>query len=145
MSKTLLTAIATAAIVAAGATAEAQASPCRTVKACRAQIVTLKRVNATLRLQRNAARAQRDALAGQVDTLNGQVDTMTSERDQARSQLATAQSGVAGALSTMTPAAIWPLFRSPIASVYSTPRYSNSYFSSGSDYASWTFTFCGFC
>jgi hypothetical protein len=32
-----------------------------------------------------------------------------------------------------------------IASVFSTPRWQNSYFSSGADYASWTFIRCEFC
>jgi hypothetical protein len=60
-------------------------------------------------------------------------------------QLQTAQSGVAGTLATMTPAQIWPLFTDPIAGLFVTAVWSKSYYSSGSDYASWTFTWCGFC
>jgi hypothetical protein len=55
-----------------------------------------------------------------------------------------AQQGVSSAITTMSAAQIWPLFPQ-IARVYVTPQWSNSYFSNGPDYESWTFTRCGFC
>jgi hypothetical protein len=77
-------------------------------------------------------------------TLSAQLATTLAERDEAQRQLAQAQSGVNGALSTMPAADIWPLFTT-ISQRYTTPRYSSSYYSSGTDYRSWSFTYCGFC
>jgi hypothetical protein len=88
---------------------------------------------------------QNAALRRQVTKLRAQVRTLKSERDTVRSLLAQAQSGVAGGLSTMGPDQIWPLFGNPIAAAFNTAQWSKSYYSSGSDYESWTFTRCGFC
>ena len=107
------------------------------MKVLKSQVRALKSKNATLTRQRNA-------LTDQVNTLNGQISTLTGERDAARSQLAQAQTGVAGALSTMGPDQIWPLFGTPIAGKFVTARWSYNYYTSG-DYRSWSFTYCGFC
>ena len=104
-------------------TAPAAAAP-RSATSCRSQLTKLQRQNRALRQK---------------------IHKLTVQRDTARQQLATAQSGVAGALSTMTPEQIWPLLADPIARLYNTPRWSNSYFSSGPDYATWSFTRCDFC
>jgi hypothetical protein len=77
--------------------------------------------------------------------LRQRVKTLTIQRDDARAKLAVAQRGVADAVATMRPDQIWALFQDPIAHIFTTPRWSTSYFSSGSDYASWTFTRCDFC
>lgn len=76
--------------------------------------------------------------------LRAQVRTLKQKLEIANQKLAKAQESVQGAISTMPPAMIWGLFP-VIASVYSTPAWSNSYFSSGPDYESWSFTRCGFC
>ena len=106
------------------------AAPARSGTAC-LKVCQLQRQNATLRRQ--------------VTSLRDQVKTLTSQRNTARLQLAHAQQGVVGALSTMLPDQIWPLFASPIANAFSTARWSKSYYSNGSDYESWSFTRCGFC
>ncbi len=107
------------------------------VRVLQKQVRSLKSKNATLTRQRTK-------LNGQVTTLTDQVNTLTVERDVARSQLAQAQTGVAGALLTMAPEQIWPLFGSPIAGKFVTARWSYNYYTSG-DYRSWSFTYCGFC
>lgn len=83
-------------------------------------------------------------LKRQNATLQKQVKTLRGQRDLARAELSQAQSSVAGAIGTMAPAQVWPLMQE-IAHIFSTPQYSNSYFSSADNYESWTFTRCGFC
>jgi hypothetical protein len=77
--------------------------------------------------------------------LRQRVKTLTIQRDDARMKLTAAQSGTAGLVSTLRPDQVWALFQDPISHIFTTPRWSTSYFSSGSDYASWTFTRCDFC
>jgi hypothetical protein len=77
--------------------------------------------------------------------LRQRVKTLTIQRDDARAKLATAQSGTAGLVSTLRPDQVWALFQDPIAHIFTTPHWSTSYFSSGPDYASWSFTRCDFC
>jgi hypothetical protein len=120
--------IGTAALVLASLLPAA--APARSGTAC-LKVCQLQRQNAALRRQ--------------VTSLRAQVKTLTAERNTARLQLAHAQQGVAGALSTMTPNQIWPLFGNPIAYAFSTAQWSKSYYSNGSDYESWSFTRCGFC
>ncbi len=93
----------------------------------------------------SSCRSQLTKLQRQSRALKQKVRKLTAQRDQLAAKLAVAQQGVSSTLSTMTPAQIWPLFTNPIARLFVTPQWSNSYFSSGPDYESWTFTRCGFC
>lgn len=131
----------------------------------RHQVIKLRRQVAFWKTERRNAdrkitvlRRSNKALVAKVEILSGQIQTLTEERDKARSdlsttqsalsttqqQLATAQQGAVQAISTMPAASIWPYF-STIASRFTGPKYTVSYFSSGSDYQSWSFTYCGFC
>jgi phage shock protein A len=110
--------IAALALLAGPAAAAPQSS-----SSCRSKLSTLQRENRSLRQK---------------------ISKVTTQRDTARRQLAIAQSGVGGTIETMRGDQVWALFDS-VARVFSTPRWSNSYFSSGADYASWTFTRCDFC
>jgi type II secretory pathway pseudopilin PulG len=105
-------------------TAPAAAAPTNSAATCRSKLTKLQRQNRALQLK---------------------IRKLTAQRDEARGKLAIAQQGVSSALSTMTPAQIWPLLGNPIAGRFVTPQWSNSYFSSGPDYESWQFTRCGFC
>lgn len=83
-------------------------------------------------------------LKQQNAALQKQVKKLRGQRDVALAELSQAQSGVAAAIGTMAPPQVWPLMQE-IANVFQTPQFSNSYYSNGSDYESWTFTRCGFC
>lgn len=99
---------------------------------CQTKLRALQRQNLVLRQRLSAVIAQRNKAR--------------EERDTARAQLAAAQSGVAGAISTMAPERAWTLLSNPLSRVLAAPpRFSVTYFSSGGDYESWTFTNCGFC
>jgi hypothetical protein len=84
-------------------------------------------------------------LQRQNAALRKKLKAVTIQRDDAHAKLATAQSGTAGLVSTLRPDQVWTLFQDPISHIFTTPRWSTSYFSSGLDYASWTFTRCDFC
>jgi hypothetical protein len=99
---------------------------------CKAKLRTLQRQNLALRQQ--------------LQTVIAQRNTARMQRDEARAQLTAAQNGVAGVIAGMTPDQVWGLLGFPIGRVLAAPpRYSTSYFSSGGNYESWTFTNCGFC
>ena len=104
----------------------------------------LERQVKSLKAQRAKLRRKVTTLNAKVTTLNRKVTTLTAERDTARSERDAARAGVGTALATMPPEVIWSYFQT-IANQFTTARYSKSYFSSGEDYKSWTFTYCGFC
>jgi hypothetical protein len=104
----------------------------------------LERQVKSLKAQRAKLRRKVTTLNAKVTTLNRKVTTLTTERDTARAERDAARAGVGTALATMPPEIIWSYFGT-IANQFNTPKYSKSYFSSGDNYASWTFTWCGFC
>jgi septal ring factor EnvC (AmiA/AmiB activator) len=131
------------------------------VRKLRAENAALKSQVATLTQQRDAAQAQvasvtqeRDAARLQAANLQNQLTSVTNERDGLRIQvtslnqaLAQAQQGVMGAMMSMGPLAVFNNVLPQLRAYYlaNAPKFDSSYFSSGSDYASYTFTWCGFC
>jgi hypothetical protein len=142
--------VAALAVTAVLATPAQAATPkerklARQVKTLKAQNTTLKNrvktltgANTTLTNERNALAADKTALAAQVATLNGQVSTR---------QLATAQQGAIPAIGTMSESDLYFTVLPVIRDVFlgGSGRYTYDFFSSGSDYSSRSFTYCGFC
>jgi hypothetical protein len=131
--RTGITVFVIAIFFALGAYAPAQAAaPCKPAQlaAAKHKAKVLSRRVVTLRAQNKR--------------LTAQLATAVSKLDETQGKLEQAQGGVGPAISTMVPEQIWPLL-SIIGQRFSTARYSRSYFSNGSDYQSWTFTYCGFC
>ena len=117
-------------------------------------VKTLKTQNTTLTNERNGLAAEKTALGGQVNTLTVQVWTLTNERDGLKGQvttlsgqLATAQQGAVATLGTMSESSLYFNVLPIIANVFNggSSKYDQSFYSSGSDYSSRDFTFCGFC
>jgi outer membrane murein-binding lipoprotein Lpp len=160
---TFVAALAVTAVLAGPAQAATpkERKLARQVKTLKAQNTTLKNrvktlttANTTLTNERNGLAADKTALGAQVATLNGQVGTLTNERNSLSGQvttlsgqLATAQQGAIPAIGTMSEQDLYFTVLPVIRDVFlgGSGRYTYDFFSSGGNYSSRSFTYCGFC
>jgi outer membrane murein-binding lipoprotein Lpp len=105
-----------------------------------AQVTSLNGDVGMLTIERNSLSGQVNTLSGQVNTLSGQVNTLSG-------QLATAQQGAIPAIGTMSEHDLYFTVLPVIRDVFlgGSARYTYDFYSSGNDYSTRDFTYCGFC
>lgn len=94
-----------------------------------------------------AMKRQNAALRRQVTKLTGRVDKLSADLALTNERLRIAQTGVTGTILTMNPLDVFNQIFPSLRALFNRnePRFEASVYTSGSDYASYTFTFCGFC